>query len=951
MKFSYFLIVFLVSLSPVGAQTMLEGRVIDKNTGLGIPFAHVALENTSSGAITDLYGKFVFSFPDGIQGRNLTVSCVGYKTVRLSPADWSGQPILIRLELDIVELKEVVVTPEDPVKLIEEAVRRIPENYDTTATMLSGYYKVSSLLEEKNINYTEAFIDIFKPSYHAYVENSKTPGDSIRIRYARTKPKEINDWKLDIMLPWEKSIYQLEYRDVVKDFSTKDKSFRKFMSNYDFELENLVVIDGRNTYMIKLLPRKHKKEAYWNGYIYLDQETKAFVKWDIESTPKIFRQLKADLGYIILSKLYKLHYQKGEWKESIRYRRIGDKWHFSDVNSSKQFLVSSKKRNLENAPVNVTLHYRMDSVKSNAVISDSIDFLPHGWGWQTGDHINKRYDSAFWRGFDRRHGIASDDNVYQVEGTDSTRAVYKISRLDTLQGALTPLRSCFDVTFYHLDVEILPAEEIIQGSNLIRFEVVEPTSRIQVDLFSEMIIEQITWRDQVLSFTREYNAVYVDFPYPLKKGEVEEIKVFYSGRPVDVDPRIPMYAAFLWAEDENANPWFQAICQGYGASGWWPNKDHLSDEPDSAALSYTIPSDLGLIANGRLRSKTTLPGNRTRYEWAVSYPINNYNVTLNAGDYKHIHDTYVNSGDTLDLDYYVLPYHLENAKQRLSIVKPMLHTFEKYFGKYPFYRDGFKLVESPHAMEHQSCVAIDAGYFDDPEPPSFSEGNINFSIVLHESAHEWWGNNVSCTDNAELWLHESFARYAEALYIEDHYGYDASQQYLNQMKKTVANKNPVIGPGDINYIHHGDMDMYEKGALMLNTLRHVIGNDSTWFALLKGIQEEFRFQTIDTDDLVKYVSQRAGTGYGPFFDQYLRHPAIPVLELAIETTDGMSYVRYRWVTAVPNFTMPVRCMLRNGEWVLLHPTTEWQKKEYFMASIGPIDVDTNRYYIDFRVRE
>lgn len=943
------LLLFLTVAAPIAvvAQTrMVGGKVADAKTREGIPFAHIVLEGTRAGAIADLNGNFSLAVPQELEGGLLVVSCVGYKTLKIAPGD-TAQPLLILLEQDVIRLKEVVILQEDALNLLRKAIRKIPENYDTAFTKLSGYYKVSTLLEDKSMQYTEALIDIMNRPYVEEPERKDRPLDSIYVRQARLKPKEIDDWKLDMMLPWERSIYNIEFRDIARDLIGRKELLEKFLDSYDFELDNLVMINGRSAYTIRLLPKKHRKEAYWNGYLCLDQETLAIVKWETVSTPRMFRQLRGDLGYIILSKIYRVHYDEGEWKERITYEKKGDEWHLAEVNSSKLFRISSRKRDMENVPVTVNLQYRTDSV-TKISRPDTLDYLPGGWGWQVADYLRKRYDTAFWHAFDRVSGITTNDSSYHTLPPVPEPA-YKITRLDSLQGALTPLRTCFDVTFYHLDVEVLPDEEIIKGSNLIRFRVTQPTRRIQIDLFSGMTIDRILWNSEPLEFSREYNAVYVDFPASLHEGSSEEITVYYSGRPVDLDPRIPMYAAFLWAEDENQNPWLQAICQGYGASAWWPNKDHLSDEPDSMRLSYTVPSELDVVANGRLRSKTVLPGARTRYDWFVSYPINNYNATLNLAKYERMADKYVNDeGDTLDLEYYVLPYHLENARQRLSVVKPMLRTFEKYFGKYPFYRDGFKLVESPHAMEHQSCVALDGDYFANPEPPRFSDEDINFSLLLHESAHEWWGNNVSCTDNAELWLHESFARYAEALYIEDHYGYGNSQRYLHRMKAMVANKEPVIGPRDINYIHHGNMDMYEKGALMLNTLRHVISNDSTWFAILRGIQDEFRLQTIDTDDLVRYVNRCTGTDYTSFFDQYLRQAAIPALELAFEERDGKSFMLYRWAAAAHDFAMPVKLKL-GDEWTLLHPTTEWQRIGYPALPQDVPEVNTDQYYVEVRV--
>lgn len=951
------LVVFVFTL--VQSQTMfgqpiqVSGKILDTKTGEGIPFAHIVIEDTKILAISDLYGHYVLDVTTPYRNSHLKVSCVGYKSVRVPLNGLAQTALHISLEQDVVELREVVVKPENPVNLMREAFSRIPENYDTSTTMLSGYYKTTSLLEDKNAQYVEAFVDIFKPPYKAKPEYKTPPGDSIRVRQIRTRPGEISDWKVNTMLPWEKTIYLLENRDVVKEFGLKNNSFNKFIASYEFDIENFVMINGRSTYMIRLIPRKNKKFAYWNGHIYIDEETKAFVKIDLMSTPKLFRQLKSDLGYIILSKLYAVNYDKGEWKESIMYERSGDKWYFKEVNSSKHFLISSRKRNMENVPANVTLHYRTDSIISDVVMTDSIDFLLNKWNHIPG-HL---YDSSFWTAFDQQRGIVTEHANYRHDNkiVNDTEP-YTFTRLDTLQGALTPLRTCFDVGFYHLDIEVVPDEEIIKGSSLILFRVTQPTDRIQVDLYSGMNIDSIVHRGMKLNFAREYNAVYVNFPSTLPVGAVEDIKVFFAGRPVDLDTKIPLYASFLWAEDEEGNPWVQAICQGYGASGWWPNKDHLSDEPDSAAISVTVPNNLDVVGNGRIRNKTQLASDKIRYDWFITYPINNYNITLNVGKYAHFSDEYINGTDTLDLDYYVLPYNLESARRKTAVVKPMLKTYEKYFGKYPFPNDGFKLIETPHAMEHQSCVAIGPDYFRESEAfdfetnnPDVGKGYLDFQIVLHETAHEWWGNNVSCTDNAELWIHESFATYAEALYVEDHYGYENSLVYLNALKKDVHNKYPIIGKFNVNHIHYNIGDMYGKGALILNTLRHVINNDSTWFAVLKGIQSTFKYKTVTTENIVDYINQKTKTNYTYFFGQYLRFQKIPVLELMFESVGGKDYVSYRWVTDREGFNMPIKYTANRREPAYLYPSNTWQKTEVPGAGEDTFQVDTDRFYVSVKI--
>ena len=952
-KFLIFTI-FTCILKVQGQTISITGKIVDKQTLEAIPFAHVIVENTQIGAISDLYGNFILNYPQQYQTGMLRVSCLGYKPVKVSLWDLNQSSSKIMLEQNVVQLNEVVVKPEDALDLLKEAVRKIPENYDTTATILSGYYKMSAFLGDKDIRYTEAFIDIFKPAYQAYRKENVIEGDSIRLHEVRTKRSEIEDWKLKAMLPWENSIYQLEHRDVAKEFSSKKNAAKKFLSSYQFDVEKTVLVNGRRTYKIRIRPKKHKKYANWDGHIFLDEESKAFVKLDFVSNAKLFKKLKANIGYIISSKLYKVSYDKGEWKESINFELIGDKWHFKEVNSSKHFLISSKKRKMDKMPVNVSLHYTTDSVKSNVIIYDTIDFLnPKERWWIKEKYIADKYREPFWKAFDRQRGIVSDDIFLgKDDSTTRKKQVYTFTRLDTLQGALTPLRTCFDVGFYHLDLELLPEQENIKGSSLIRFKVVDTTDRIQVDLYSGMSVDSIMYHGKVLSFEREFNAIYVDFPETLGKDSVEEIKVYFSGHPVDFDPEIPLYASFLWVEDLNRNPWLQAICQGYGASGWWPNKDHLSDEPDSAAISVTVSSDLDVVANGRLRHKTPVDNSKTRFDWFVSYPINNYNLTLNAGKYAHFEDKYVNGTDTLGLDYFVMPYNLKTAKKKTEMVKPMLRTYEKFFGEYPFPRDGFKLVETPHAMEHQSCVAVGYEYFSDSEDsepettePDFGSGNLDFQVVLHETAHEWWGNSVSCTDNAELWIHEAFATYAEGLYIEDHYDYENSQTYFNAMKKWVKNKTPIIGKFNVNHIHYDISDMYYKGALMLNTLRHVIDNDSLWFSLLKGIQSEFKYKTATTEQIVQYINQKAGMDYTWFFDQYLRFSDIPELELFFDKKKGKNHLKYRWMTDVEGFKMPVKYTIGEGRTQFLYPTNDWQRIDLFGSSNDHFRVNEDQFYI------
>ena len=955
-----FFTLFIAPLYVSAQKIVIKGEVIDKQTREGIPFAHVFIPGTSIGAITDLYGNFSLAYPWQYRTDTLQVSCLGFKPVQLTLEDVEQSPKKITLEQDVIRLQEVVVTPEDPVELLKEAFRRIPENHDTMATKLTGYYKLSSTLGDRTTRYTEAFLDIFKPSWETVRGSKKLPGDSIHLKQVRTKASEIGDWKLKTMIDWESNLYHLNGRDIVKEFSFMKDPAKRFFPRFQFRLEKMVWINGRKTYKINIKPRKITRKTFWHGNIFLDEATKAFVKLDYRSPPNQLKMMKAEFGYKVLSKLYKVSYESALWNESVNYELVDGKWYLKEIQASKEFLISSKKRGLEKVPGYVSLYYSTDSVQSKTGNSDSLEILPYpnkGW-WFVEQFIHDRYDSSFWQSFDQRRGIFEDGEFGRTGETGRPKQGYTFSKLDTLQGALSPLRSCYDVGFYHLDVEVLPGDEIIGGSSSIRFRVTKPTNRLQVDLYSGMSIDSIVYHNKKLKYGREYNAVYIDFPRMLPAGAIEDVKVYFSGRPLDVNPGIPLYAAFIWLTDEKDNPFLQAICQGYGASGWWPNKDHLSDEPDSAAISVTIPTGLDVVANGRLRQKTSLENGKTRYDWFISYPINNYNLTLNVGKYAHFSDQYVSSTDTLDLDYHVLQYNLENARKKVAMVKPMLRTYEKYFGKYPFPRDGFKLVETPHAMEHQSCVSLGYEYFSEPYEPNaemleydLQNGQVEGQIVLHETAHEWWGNSISCTDNAELWIHEAFATYAEALYIEDHHGYANSQLYLNAMKDGVRNVDPIIGKFNVNHIHYNINDMYLKGALMLNTLRHAINNDSLWFSIIKGIPSAFKYQSVTTGDIVRYVNQASGTDYRWFFDQYLRTVQVPKLELIFEHKDGQEYVNYRWNAQVRGFKMPVKYSLGDGDPSFLFPTDDWQEvKLPFKASKSEFKVNTEQFYIEIEVK-
>lgn len=523
------------------------------------------------------------------------------------------------------------------------------------------------------------------------------------------------------------------------------------------------------------------------------------------------------------------------------------------------------------------------------------------------------------------------------------------SRKDTLRGMLTPLRTSYDVTYYHLDIRVDPQTQSIAGSNKIRFKVMTEFDKMQVDLFENMEVERITLDDKSnLPFTREYDAVFITLPKKLKKNSSRELTVYYSGKPI-VAKRPPWEGGFIWTKDKDGNPWVAVACQGMGASLWWPNKDHQSDEPDSMMISVTVPSGLMNVSNGRLRKSTALKDGWRRFDWFVSYPINNYNVTVNIGKFAHFNDFYLSGRDTLKLDYYVMPENLDKAKKQFEQVKPMLVCFEKYFGKYPFWNDGFKEVESPHlGMEHQSALAYGNNYLQGYRGTATSEVGLKFDfIIIHEAAHEWWGNNVTSKDIADMWIHESFGAYAEALYVECLFGYEEALKYINAKKFNVINRQPIIGVYGVN--KEGSKDMYDKGQLVLNTLRHVINNDELWISILSGIQHHFRHQTVTAENIIQYVNKKTNSDLTYFFNQYLRHAAIPELEINLVKTGDRVTARYRWNIDVPDFAMPVKVTTSKNSFEMIYPKKEWGTSA--LQNIHPDDfkVATDQFYIDVKV--
>jgi len=519
----------------------------------------------------------------------------------------------------------------------------------------------------------------------------------------------------------------------------------------------------------------------------------------------------------------------------------------------------------------------------------------------------------------------------------------EFSRKDSLRGNLTTIRTCYDVTFYDLFIIIDIPEKVIERSyNEIHFTATTDFIYFQIDMANNMDVMLIEFEEGELEFNREFDAVYVYFPRTIKKGEHSKIKVWYGGYPKEaINP--PWDGGFSWEKDENEKDWIGVSCQGLGASTWWPCKDHQSDEPDSMRIICSAIYPNKIIANGNLRKDTTIWSNYlncwlNQSEWFVSYPINNYNVSINIGDYVHFSDVYISGEDTLDLDYYVLSYNEEKAKKHFKQVKPMMECFENYFGRYPFWNDGYALVETPYlGMEHQSAISYGNNYLEGYNGSKSFIAGFDFDyIIIHESGHEWWGNSITTNDIADMWVHEGFCTYSEVLYVECMHGYESMLKYVNNQKSRIKNDKPIIGPYHVN--KEGSGDMYQKSSLMFHTLRTLIEDDKLWFEIIKGIANVFKHQTIDGKDIITYINEKSGKDFTDFFNQYLAHKELPEFQYKLQKQGREITLIYRW-EAIENFDMPILINTGNKN-LWIYPENNWKEK-----SLGKIDID------DFRIIE
>ncbi|WJS93622.1 M1 family metallopeptidase [Flavobacterium johnsoniae] len=509
---------------------------------------------------------------------------------------------------------------------------------------------------------------------------------------------------------------------------------------------------------------------------------------------------------------------------------------------------------------------------------------------------------------------------------------------DTLRGSITKERAWWDLKYYHLDVKVKPSEKFISGSNTVRYTVLTENDRMQIDLQQPMNITKVTQNGKEQKFERDGNAFFITLTEKQKVGDTKEIVISYEGKPKEA-VRAPWDGGFSWKKDKNGKDFIATSCQGLGASVWWPCKDHMYDEVENMLISVNVPGDLTEVSNGRLKSvKKEKDGTKT-FNWYVSNPINNYGVNINIGDYVNFSEVFKGEKGDLDCNYYVLRDNLALAKEHFKDAPKMLKAFENWFGPYPFYEDSYKLVEVPYlGMEHQSSVTYGnqykQGYLG--RDLSGTGWGLKFDfIIIHESGHEWFANNITYKDIADMWIHESFTNYSESLFLEYYYGKDAGAEYVIGCRNNIENDKPIIGHYDVN--NEGSGDMYPKGANMLHTIRQIVNDDAKWKSILRGLNKTFYHQTVTSKQIEDYINEQAGINFNRVYAQYLTTTKIPVFEYMFKN----GTLGYHWTNCVSKFDMPVKVKI-NGVETWLKPTTDWQSVKTENED-RKLEVDKNFY--------
>ena len=508
------------------------------------------------------------------------------------------------------------------------------------------------------------------------------------------------------------------------------------------------------------------------------------------------------------------------------------------------------------------------------------------------------------------------------------------------RGTITPERAWWDLTHYNLDIAVDPESKSIAGTNTMKYKVLSKSKRLQIELQPPMQLTKVEQNGKVLSVEQLGYSYFIKLEAEQEIGQEYQLTMHFSGIPHEA-LRAPWDGGITWAKDDNGKDFIASTCQGLGASIWWPNKDHAYDEPNNGALiSVEVPEHLMDVSNGRLIKVDHNKQAKTKtYHWQVVNPINNYGININIGDYVHFGEKYAGELGQLDMDYYVLRDNLEKAKTQFKDAKRTIEAFEHWFGPYPFYQDSFKLVEAPYlGMEHQSSVTYGNGYqngYLGKDRSQAGPGMLFDFIIVHESGHEWFANNITHNDVADLWIHESFTNYSESLFLEYHFDQEKAFEYIRGQRLNIQNKSPIIGKYGVH--QEGSSDMYDKGGNMLHTIRQIIDNDETWRGILRGLNKKFYHGITDSAQVESYISEQAGKDFSKIFDQYLRDIRIPTLEYFVKNNE----MQYRWGNAIDDFDMPIKVTIA-GKTQWLSPTSQWEKMS-LEAKNSQVKVDANFY--------
>lgn len=529
-----------------------------------------------------------------------------------------------------------------------------------------------------------------------------------------------------------------------------------------------------------------------------------------------------------------------------------------------------------------------------------------------------------------------------VPAIASAQDTTTFTHADTIRGSVTPERAWWDAGYYDTHIRVAPRDSSISGWNAITYRVLSAPRDMQIDLQAPLTADSVVQDGRRLTFRRDGNALLVSLTAPHAIGDQKTVAVYYHGKP-PAAKHAPWDGGFVWARDSVGNPWVVTAVEGLGASSFWPMKDLWSDEPDSQTVAVTVPNPMIDVSNGRLRRTLPNGDGTTTYEWFVSSPINGYDIAVNAGSYAHWSETYAGEAGPLSLDFYPLVIHADTARIQFQQVRSTLQCFERWFGPFPWYADGFKLVETPHlGMEHQSAVAYGNKFKNGYLGHDLSHTGLGLQwdyIIVHETAHEWWGNNITAKDPADMWVHEAFASYAEAIYTECQQGKDAGARYAQGIRQNISNDGPIVGPFGVN--KEGSGDMYYKGANMLHTIRQIVDDDEKWRGILRGLNRTFWHQTVTGVQVRDYIAAQSGKNLAKVFEQYLMTPRVPVLQYKV----AGSTLTYRWANVVPGFDMPIRIATSPTEWRIVTPRESWQTTSVSFGATSGLRIDEN-YYVN-----